>query len=505
MNEEKNQTESLVEVPSQYKVPFGEAVRRFLTRLTSKGRASRSEFWWAQLFTFVMANILTFVFGEGLPIEKVFWVFQVFLGWRRMQDVGKSGWWYLVPIYNLWLLTRPSEPRENKFGPVPNITPVSENKFWRIGALVACGISALFFIIDCCVDDEPDVKETVEAWIQSVSEKDVNGFLATTYFGDGELGDVNKNKDILVKAAEILLKDFGAKGFLDDCKVVEVEEEASKAYVRIAPRDENKNSQWLREGIVSMQFDVVKTESGWRVCVDQMRPILASAEQVNAAKSKADNEAVIDKRKRVMEGVYMAEMKGRNLFCAIVRANTEREACGLQCVWPTTEDNTSDEADDISGKIFRTSVEYFRELFDYVNMDKGDWNPYVTGVDVDCLELSDDNNGAFRNVGWMVMSGITEEMPDSMPVLISGNIGASYLTFGKGVKNFARDSRVIKIGTASNCWKPRAAWRDEYIVVIRKGGMADVIPAKECTLKRIFGSDSINIDADQGIRCLPLE
>jgi len=32
---------------------------------------------------------------------------------RRMHDVGKSGWFILVPIYNLILLVTPSKPGVN--------------------------------------------------------------------------------------------------------------------------------------------------------------------------------------------------------------------------------------------------------------------------------------------------------------------------------------------------------------------------------------------------------
>jgi len=35
---------------------------------------------------------------------------------RRMHDVGKSGWFILVPFYNLVLLCTPSNPSSNKYG-----------------------------------------------------------------------------------------------------------------------------------------------------------------------------------------------------------------------------------------------------------------------------------------------------------------------------------------------------------------------------------------------------
>lgn len=50
------------------------------------------------------------------------------LFWRRMHDAGHSGWWWLwllLPVIG-WIivlitLCRRSEPRENEYGPVPNL------------------------------------------------------------------------------------------------------------------------------------------------------------------------------------------------------------------------------------------------------------------------------------------------------------------------------------------------------------------------------------------------
>lgn len=38
---------------------------------------------------------------------------------RRMHDVGKSGWYLLIPIYNLILAFTDSEPGTNQYGPNP--------------------------------------------------------------------------------------------------------------------------------------------------------------------------------------------------------------------------------------------------------------------------------------------------------------------------------------------------------------------------------------------------
>lgn len=38
---------------------------------------------------------------------------------RRMHDVGKSGWYILIPIYNIILAVTDSQPGPNQYGPNP--------------------------------------------------------------------------------------------------------------------------------------------------------------------------------------------------------------------------------------------------------------------------------------------------------------------------------------------------------------------------------------------------
>ena len=37
----------------------------------------------------------------------------------RMHDVGKSGWFLIIPIYNLILAVTPGQVGENQYGPDP--------------------------------------------------------------------------------------------------------------------------------------------------------------------------------------------------------------------------------------------------------------------------------------------------------------------------------------------------------------------------------------------------
>jgi uncharacterized membrane protein YhaH (DUF805 family) len=95
------------------------------------GRASRSEFWWFFLASFVAYLITGFidalVFGFELtdptPISFILQV-AIFIptltvSVRRIHDHGKSGWYFLVPFYNLYLFIVDGEAIPNAYGPPP--------------------------------------------------------------------------------------------------------------------------------------------------------------------------------------------------------------------------------------------------------------------------------------------------------------------------------------------------------------------------------------------------
>lgn len=89
----------------------------FARYATFKGRASRSEYWWYVLAFYLLAIPLSFVgltggliLALGLP--------SLALSVRRAHDTGYSGWFILVPIFNVVLCFLPSAP-PNKWGEGP--------------------------------------------------------------------------------------------------------------------------------------------------------------------------------------------------------------------------------------------------------------------------------------------------------------------------------------------------------------------------------------------------
>lgn len=122
----------------QRQLEFKEAVVRALTvnYCQFTGRASRSEFWWFQLFSFVLGMVVGFIFSFSENFELVM---QCIVGLalllpslglmvRRLHDIGKSGWWWFlsfIPLVGVIVLIvwfcKNSDMAPNQYGPVPNL------------------------------------------------------------------------------------------------------------------------------------------------------------------------------------------------------------------------------------------------------------------------------------------------------------------------------------------------------------------------------------------------
>ena len=91
--------------------------------LSFDGRASRSEFWWFYLFTMIVNVVLGVIEGAiGLPVSlAIILLLPAMLSAtaRRIHDGGKSGWFMLIPIYNLILCIMDGEGVDNAYGPPP--------------------------------------------------------------------------------------------------------------------------------------------------------------------------------------------------------------------------------------------------------------------------------------------------------------------------------------------------------------------------------------------------
>jgi uncharacterized membrane protein YhaH (DUF805 family) len=87
------------------------------------GRASRSEYWYFTLFSIIISIALS-VIGLTIkfPLLSNIYSIAVLLpsiavGIRRMHDIDKSGWYLLIPFYNIYLLCIEGTVGVNQYGP----------------------------------------------------------------------------------------------------------------------------------------------------------------------------------------------------------------------------------------------------------------------------------------------------------------------------------------------------------------------------------------------------
>ncbi|MEH7451641.1 DUF805 domain-containing protein [Gottfriedia acidiceleris] len=97
------------------------------------GRASRTEYWMFLLINAIITFLLSLLDNLANTDNMISGIYGLLtllpliaVGVRRLHDIGKSGWWYLISlipfiglIILLILACFKSENHENRYGPVP--------------------------------------------------------------------------------------------------------------------------------------------------------------------------------------------------------------------------------------------------------------------------------------------------------------------------------------------------------------------------------------------------
>ena len=89
------------------------------------GRARRSEYWYFTLFSSIASIILNIVdLSMGSAVLSSIYslgtlIPAIAVAVRRMHDVDKSGWYFLIPFYNLILACTEGTQGENQYGEDP--------------------------------------------------------------------------------------------------------------------------------------------------------------------------------------------------------------------------------------------------------------------------------------------------------------------------------------------------------------------------------------------------
>ncbi len=92
------------------------------------GRARRKEYWMFALINMIISYGIIGI-GAALELPSLAMISSVYslavllpsiaVGVRRMHDVGKSGWFLLIPFYNFYLSVIDSTPGPNEYGDNP--------------------------------------------------------------------------------------------------------------------------------------------------------------------------------------------------------------------------------------------------------------------------------------------------------------------------------------------------------------------------------------------------
>ena len=91
---------------------FGAAVKDAFNRYADfSGRSTRPQYWYYILAMAISSAIVSIIAGDsGLNVLSLVTLLPTLaVAIRRMHDVGKSGWFLWVPIYNIVLLASPSK------------------------------------------------------------------------------------------------------------------------------------------------------------------------------------------------------------------------------------------------------------------------------------------------------------------------------------------------------------------------------------------------------------
>ena len=200
--------------------------------------------------------------------------------------------------------------------------------------------------------------------------------------------------------------------------------------------------------------------------------------------------------------------RGVRLFAAITQANTERAASGLAAVWPhpkplgtfsdRAKDKLSSWKDKIAAKIgsgapentqsqdaniadlkFRTSGEYFDCLLHVHSIGSENHDPYVSNVVVDVVSSSNPKDGSLPAdaVRWSVLSDVTDDMTEGLPVLVSANFPCEKLRSFWDGKECANE--IIPLAATGDT-------KNESFVVVYNNGRVKALPAAMATLSNIY-------------------
>lgn len=113
-------------VMSFYKPPKKQ--RMFAHPFSFQGRIRRMECWISYIisYAYIFLNVILFVLNDISTEGAAWYIAGIPLYWfsfaqraKRCHDLGHSGWFQIIPLYDIWLLFFKGDTGENQYGPDP--------------------------------------------------------------------------------------------------------------------------------------------------------------------------------------------------------------------------------------------------------------------------------------------------------------------------------------------------------------------------------------------------
>ena len=187
-------------------------------------------------------------------------------------------------------------------------------------------------------------------------------------------------------------------------------------------------------------------------------------------------------------------VRGREIFMAIAGANVEREPLGLSSVWPSENPPVTNNGPyEVECFNFSNSTDYFKRIYDEENAGTADWSPFASGFDYTRLAgagVPPCTSGKLRpeNNMWTIAMNVTDDLADTVPVLITRNIDASSLAAKVTDQDWGKSLRFDPE------WE--TPFGNSAFALIRKGGAVFRAREKYVSYKAVYRGQTFDASVD---------
>ena len=244
--------------------------------------------------------------------------------------------------------------------------------------------------------------------------------------------------------------------------VVEKREHTARKESSIADKDDCADAFELRKRIVDLERQL---NAALRTQVRDLERKVADAEHEGAT-LKSTVESAADEAEAAQWSIMA--MKGRSLFVGITSLDRVCKNRGLPGVWPT------------SAQAFGSSTEYFRSLLKMLKDNRSDLPSDIRDSDWEDLVFGSDGKAR-----WSVATGVTDEMANVVPVLVSANVDPTSLIPQPGQHDAKGRSKGLR-------------FEGERLSCVHKGGAVMVFKREYATHENVYREQSFTIPEGYG-------